>query len=77
MSAHESWCDTRTGISTSCNCIASEYIDDIEEYIDQIESLRVKLDLAVEALEFECGNRCAHQNPCNAKDALAKIKGEK
>lgn len=23
-----------------------------------------------EALQFECGNRCAHQNPCNAKDAL-------
>lgn len=22
------------------------------------------------ALGFECGNRCAHQNPCNAKEAL-------
>jgi len=25
-----------------------------------------------EALEFECGNICAHQNPCNARDALAQ-----
>lgn len=24
----------------------------------------------VEALKFECGNRCAEQNPCNAKAAL-------
>lgn len=32
------------------------------------------LNLAVAALEFECGNRCAEQNPCNAKDALEKIK---
>jgi len=29
----------------------------------------------VEALEFECGNRCAEQNPCNAKEVLALIKG--
>lgn len=28
----------------------------------------------VEALEFECGNRCSDLNPCNAKEALAKIK---
>lgn len=27
----------------------------------------------VEALEFECGNRCAEQNPCNAKEALKEI----
>lgn len=26
-----------------------------------------------EALEFECGNRCAEQNPCNAKQALAEF----
>lgn len=23
----------------------------------------------VEALKFECGNRCAEENPCNAKEA--------
>jgi hypothetical protein len=27
----------------------------------------------VEALKFECGNRCAEQNPCNAKEALAEL----
>lgn len=31
----------------------------------------------VEALEFECGNRCAEQNPCNAKEALKLYRGEK
>lgn len=25
------------------------------------------------ALKFECGNRCAYQNPCNARDALAAV----
>ena len=28
----------------------------------------------IEALEFECGNRCAHQNPCSAREALEKFK---
>jgi hypothetical protein len=27
-----------------------------------------------EALEFECGNRCAEQNPCNAKEVLRESK---
>lgn len=31
--------------------------------------LRV-IETMSEALEFECDNRCADQNPCNAKDAL-------
>lgn len=31
---------------------------------------------ACEALQFECGNRCAHQNPCNAKEVLAEIESE-
>ncbi len=31
------------------------------------------LEVADAALEFECGNRCAEQNPCNAKDARAEI----
>jgi hypothetical protein len=32
------------------------------------------LEIAVSALQFECGNRCAEQNPCNAKDAIQQIK---
>ncbi len=31
------------------------------------------IEVLVEALKFECGNRCAVQNPCNARDALAEI----
>lgn len=27
------------------------------------------------ALEFECGNRCAEQNPCNAKETLKRGRG--
>lgn len=26
-----------------------------------------------EVLKFECGNRCAEQNPCNAKEVLVKF----
>ena len=41
------------------------------------DELKTKLDVAVEALEFECGNRCAiGLNPCNARETLAKIRGE-
>jgi hypothetical protein len=28
---------------------------------------------AIEALKFECGNRCAEQNPCNARDVLKEL----
>ena len=37
------------------------------------KQLELKLDIAIKALEFECGNRCANQNPCNAREALEKI----
>ena len=40
------------------------------------ESLAPLLEMACEALQFECGNRCAHQNPCNAMEALEAIKVE-
>ena len=42
----------------------------------EIAELKRRLKIAVEALGFECGNRCAHQNPCNAREALASIGGE-
>lgn len=28
----------------------------------------------IRALESECGNRCAQQNPCSARDALDSLK---
>ncbi len=40
------------------------------------------IEVLIESLKFECGNRCAEQNPCNAKvsirmiDALLKGSGE-
>ena len=38
-------------------------------------SILPMLVVAVEALEFDCGNKCnAEYNPCNAKEALNKIK---
>lgn len=40
-----------------------------------LRDLSAALDVALEALEFECGNRCAEQNPCNAKEARARIDG--
>lgn len=75
---HESWCDTSTGISTRCNCIASEYID-------EIESLEEKLAIAVEAMWFSLRGIAMwekYQSPGNMKEiktamreALEKIKG--
>lgn len=41
------------------------------------KKLRVKekqLRVCLEALEFECGKRCAHENPCNAKNTLSKVR---
>jgi hypothetical protein len=35
--------------------------------------LEDKLEIAIEALKFECNNRCANENPCNAKETLEKI----
>jgi len=37
------------------------------------DALAEKLRTATEALTFECGNRCAGQNPCNAREALRKM----
>jgi hypothetical protein len=49
-SPHESWCDTQNKISTRCNCIASEYIGKIEDFIALIEEMRKALELANMAL---------------------------
>ena len=42
----------------------------------ELTDLKAKYQKAIEALKFECGNRCAEQNPCNAKETLAEL-GEK
>ncbi len=71
---HESWCDTQNSISERCNCIASTYIE-------KIDDLRAALKVAREALEFierdldQVGvtpTEICHMEKC--RQALAKIK---
>lgn len=40
---HEVWCDTQNAISQRCNCMASTYIDKIEEMQKRIEKLEAAL----------------------------------
>ncbi len=44
----------------------------IKNNIAEITKLRKQVKDYEQALEFECGNRCAEQNPCNAREALKK-----
>lgn len=37
------------------------------------QSIAPMLLKALDGLYFECGNRCAHQNPCNAKEVITEI----
>lgn len=53
---HETWCDTQNAISKLCNCMASSYIDrieDLESIIDRqarvIEKLREQRDNLIPA----------------------------
>jgi hypothetical protein len=43
MGPHEVWCDTQNAISHRCNCMASTYIDKIEEMQKRIEKLEAAL----------------------------------
>lgn len=44
--------------------------DNIYDYTAGFHSAIELLWPVIEALQFECGNRCADQNPCNAKETL-------
>lgn len=46
----------------------------IQCHADRLAPLHASLLKCVEALEFECGGRCAPQNPCNAADVLADLR---
>ena len=39
----------------------------------QVDMLIKMLTKAVDGLKFECGDRCAEQNPCNSKDVLREL----
>lgn len=49
-----------------------------EEYIIKSDYDKLQSDLkkAVEALESICGNKCAYQNPCEARSILRELRGE-
>lgn len=51
-----------------------QYIEDSEAYSPlQVKQLLTNYKKVVDALKFECGNRCADQNPCNAKETLREL----
>lgn len=50
VSAHEAWCDTRTGISTRCNCIVSEYLDEIEALREKLRVAELQRDFVIQYL---------------------------
>lgn len=52
---HEVWCDTQNNISEFCNCLASGYIDKIEE----LEKQNAELKLAYEQSGHSIGEYIA------------------
>jgi hypothetical protein len=59
---------------TSQNDRGENCLESIEILNTKLADIERKLEIAVEALEFECGNRCSDLNPCNAKEVLREIK---
>lgn len=47
MGPHEVWCDTQNNISHRCNCMASTYIDKIEDTQKRIAKLEAALKQTV------------------------------
>lgn len=42
-----------------------------KEYENKLDKLKAANAILMDALEYECGNRCdAHYNPCNSREAL-------
>ena len=51
--------------------------DLVKSYMKESYKAAMKeAEVLVEALEFECDNRCSDLNPCNAKEVIKKFKGE-
>lgn len=62
-----------------CSSCGAEFVTKLKGF-HQIDQLLTENAAFREALEFECGNKCAHENPCNARAALSKYpkpEGEK
>lgn len=64
-------------IPAKCN---DAIADEVSDLTSKIQALQAEIEILRRGLEFECGNRCAQQNPCNAKETLAEadqVRGEK
>jgi hypothetical protein len=46
VNRHESWCDTQNNISERCNCLASGYIEQIEDLRADVNRLLNHLEAA-------------------------------
>ena len=64
------------GPKTSPNPIYDENYMPRQYFKSGYQAAMKEAEVLVEALEFECSNRCSDLNPCNAKEALKKFKGE-
>ena len=54
--------------------MAQVLLDEIDKLIAEIAKLKPDKAMLVQALQFECGQRCdPHYNPCNAREAIHKI----
>lgn len=52
----------------------NSYPDEVTgRWKQELEAMKDKLLIAIDALKFECGDRCAEQNPCNAKEVLKTL----
>jgi hypothetical protein len=67
----------RGGMRTNggCRCVVNKPRDVERHLLRQVAELQAKLEIARDALKSICDNRCAHQNPCEAREALQKIGG--
>ena len=55
----------------ACGCTLTDFYK--EGFNACYELMKEREAKLVEALKFECGNRCAEQNPCNAKQTLKDL----
>lgn len=75
---HEVWCDTQNMISHRCNCMASTYIDKMEDMQKRIDELEAALTRTIDAWEGQKPNRprAFISFMMSLKKAREAIKGE-
>jgi hypothetical protein len=63
------WMSMETSLERAKELWPKAEWEDLRCYVE-----KSSYDKAIEALKFECGNRCAEQNPCNASDVLKELR---